>query len=80
MNTIQAQLREVEEELEARKKEREEIGKTYKQTRKANGLPPRRKVAGNNYGKVRRGGGVNNKVSERAMGERVSELVIILFH
>jgi hypothetical protein len=52
MTMIQSQLREVEEELEARKKEREEVGRSYNNTRKANGLPQRRK-GGGNYGKVR---------------------------
>jgi len=79
MTLIQAQLREVEEELEVRRKEREEVGKKYNQSRKVNGLPLRRNKVGNNYGKVkvkkgtrkvREGGG--GKTKKKQMGSSVT--------
>ena len=61
MEEIQAQLREVEDELEQRRKERQSMEKSYNKTRKANGLPPKRnakKFPGQKPGRVRgRGGG-----------------------
>ena len=65
MIEIQAQLKAVEEELQARNNERTKVEASYDRTRKANGLPPRSIKKYGMSGKKKRGVGARKQAQQR---------------